>query len=219
MISLSANIDQASLANLDKQIKAYTATTRRSIRAGVSYAAVLVAQSMRAQTKSAPKRRRVYKNPDGAGYGVYTYPAGTKTFTPITRNVSRVRRRVNGQILYHDKTTRVFKPESRAHELASMTIQEARRAKITNITNAGLCKRLWQTMARPGAAVYSHRRKGAIGQKTEGYVGLDGYRVNMHNALSYAVDALKGGRQSVDTAVKNATAQMRRRIEHNLMKL
>lgn len=219
MISISANIDQASLDSLDRQIKAYTVATRRSIRAGVSYAAVLVAQSMRAQTKSAPKRRRVYKNPDGAGYGVYTYPHGAKTYTPILRNVEKVQRRVNDQVLYHDKTTGVFKPESRAHELNAMTIQDARKAKITNIINAGLCKRLWQTMSRPGTAIHSHRRKGAIGQKTEGYMGLDGYRVNMHNKLNYAVDALKGGQQSVNTAVQNATAQMRRRIENNLMKL
>lgn len=226
MITPSISVDPAELARLEKYMLEFQRKTGRSCEAAVNWTASQLARSLAAQTRVAPKRRKVIKNKETGGWMVEIWRNGQKKLVNLETDGSRIikrRSRRTGQELLMDTLTKQFAPVSHPERLPAANKSQVRaNHPMTRIENSGIAKKTWYGLGGGSGITIRSRRgiqTGRREQRTIHDFGGQSYEISIHNQLRYAINAFKNGAASVQIASHNAGTQMGRKIHNDLLKL
>ena len=227
MIDIDMKVQQSDVDDLFAQILRAQKEIGKSAKDSVAWAGVLVCKSLAAQTKIAPKLRRIVRNPDKrykndhrrSPFGVYIYKNGKKEFKPIFRTGEY------GKLRFYDKDSMTWfdryagewrknpsGPDVANPEIIVPGIKTDRRRVIGR---RGLAKKNWQVLGkfvkRPGGVT----AKGVTSGRIVWQYNRDNVYLKISNLLDYAGYALKG---DANQAVGRAASSMRNRIDKQIEK-
>lgn len=221
MISISA--DNASLNSIISDIKQLRDETGKSTMQGARWAGVTICKALGVQTKVSKKRRKIVSKVIVEGTkpvkGVMIFRYGKEEFYPIdtTRDirVSHFKGRGGTPMVRFLKSRKVVTEK----EYEAMTqLQISRNANAVFIRMSGLAKKSWFWINRKvNRGGYANDRFGGKSLNV-GSVTWFGPNMTIHNRLSYAVDALKSGEQSVYVALENAAKSFAFKVNETLKK-
>jgi len=228
MIDLKIHFPKRDMDALFDQMQRAEKEIGKSAYQSIAWAGALVCKSVAAQTKVAPKLRRIVRNPDKryktdrrrAPFGVYKYKEGKKEFRPIFRTGEY------GKFRFYDKTSaswfeRFGENRNQWRKIASgpdianpeIVVPGIKTDKRRVIGRRGLAKKSWQVLGkfvkRPGGTTAMNVASGRI------QWGNDRNYLKISNLLNYAGYALKG---DINQAVSRAASSMRNRIDKQIEK-
>jgi hypothetical protein len=228
MVKVTANIDQVSAAALGAALNRAMTDLGKDCGDAVKWAGSLIARSLGAATRTAPKLRPIVKNPhpatgkDGrrALYGVMKYRADRSSyFVPIGRTgeYGKVRfvSKTTGETLVRDRTTGKVSRERFA--LADADVSGVKDSPKRVIGRRGLAKQSWTTLQR-----FLNRNGGVsvlgVDDAAEAHFSENavGAQLRIVNNLRYIREAMQGGSASVDGSVARAAAGMQHEISRRV---
>jgi len=234
MIDLKATFTSRDVDQLFSQIDRAQRELGKSNTEAVAWAGRLVASSLSASTRQAPKLRKIVKNPnpkaktDGrmAKFGVMRYkPNGQQYFVPIySGGEFGAKMRFTGRrttVLYsRDSLGNVVKTEV---DTKSVSAPDLMGSKKRVIGRRGLAKAAWRAA---GARIMVDGARSDMGVRNIASVKWRGKKsndttLNMTNNLRYADSAWNkqgSSAQTVETAMMRAAINMEKRISRAIDK-
>jgi hypothetical protein len=226
MTATSINVDQRSLNSVMAQINRASKELGRDMKGTVKWAGRMVAQSLSAATKIAPKLRPIVENPNPAyktdkrfaPYGVMKYKNGKPYFAPIFRTGEF------GRVRFVDKKTAEIKyvntltgKVQRADTVAQQPGLSIKSDKRRIIGRRGLAKKTWSGLSKvfDSAVIVQGIKSGS--SKMSG--GDNNPTLTLTNSLNYAGAAFKGNaEQAVSEALMKASFRMQHLISKAIAK-
>ena len=201
-----------------------------SLKGSVKWGAIKVAASLGAATKQSKKLRPIVKNPSKkaltdarmAPYGVMKYYKGKKVFSPIrgTGEFGKIRflNKKTNRMMVRDRTTGEVSYELFTAGKGEFDMPGLMQSKKRIIGRSGLAKKSWTKVSRAigfGGAVRVGRVRAADTAWSGGKVNPT---VTITNHLRYIIPAMRGGKQTVESALRRAADGMETQIKKNLWK-
>lgn len=244
MSELTLDFPQADVDALMAAVNRAMTELNKDAKKAISWGGAYLCDSLRASTKVAPKRRKVFKTTadkvftdskkisksdrllvremaEYAPYGVYLWRRGKQEFWPINKSMKprtiAFKSCTTGRMLGRIAgTNEVHRIESFAANKKDMKTHP-----LVIIEHSGLAKKAWQIAKAKvvsGGYGFAMRVKRAVVSVTWSG-GKNDSQVTIADRLGYALDAFKSdGKQTVDTAFKRAADRINNRITDALAK-
>lgn len=233
MVALGIEFDERSAAEFQRQMNRRIAWLRKTPEETCKYGAVLLAKSLGASTKVAPKLRPVVRNPDPraktdgrrAKFGVMKWrPDGTQYFQPIYRTVEfgkiRFVDKKTARLVEYDPITRERRYVLWETGTGEFQIAGIAQSKKRIIGRRGLARSAWSwVLNKLGSMTHAMQSEIPGSVRVSKRTLPEDYEVRMDNMLRYAMAALRRGRVDYRTALSRAANKMRLQTDRALKKI